>query len=107
MWAGGSFEWNPSNPLKVGSSVVEKTRVSSVDYKNNMIFVNQEKVFSQDLKEGAAVGTDTGTDAGSDTDADAEWSVREMRTHVFRTDQGVKAIKRDSRECTNTITLAL
>lgn len=74
MWAGGSFEWNPARPLIVGQNVIEKTSVSNVDFKNNMLFVNQEKTFHV---EGESAG----------------WSVKEMRTHVFRTNQGVHVKK--------------
>ncbi|GFZ50134.1 hypothetical protein JCM24511_07889 [Saitozyma sp. JCM 24511] len=75
MWAGGSFQWNPDVTLRIGEGVSECTVVPTVEFKNDMIFVYQEKTLFPD---------------GSD-----DWAVREIRIHVFRTDVGVKAPRRD------------
>ncbi|GFZ44365.1 hypothetical protein JCM24511_02087 [Saitozyma sp. JCM 24511] len=71
MWAGGSFQWNPEISLPIGAKVSELTRVPKVEFKNNMIFVHQEKTV---IPEGSK-----------------DWALREMRTHVFRTDANVRA----------------
>jgi len=77
MWAGGTFDWNPAYPLAIGQKVTEMTRVEKVEFKNNMIFVHQEKKLLPG--EGQSWGDD--------------FSLKEIRTHVFRTTEDVSAIK--------------
>ena len=73
MWAGGSFTWNQHHPLIIGDAVTEVTRVKKVDYKNNMIFVHQEKTLFP----------------GEQQSESDDFAVKEVRTHVFRTKEGV------------------
>ena len=61
--------------LVIGERSTEHTRVPEVELKKDMIFVNQEKRYYN--------GHDTGN----------AWAVKETRTHVFRTDDQVKAVK--------------
>ena len=86
MWAGGSFEWNPANPLQVDTTVTEVTRVAAVEHKKNMIFVHQDKMY---YPEGAEI-LRQGRESAS-TDDDRSWGVKERRIHVFRTDEAVRA----------------
>lgn len=79
MWAGGSFQWKPDVTLRIGEGVSELTVVPKVEFKNNMIFVYQEKTLFPEGSE--------------------DWAVRETRTHVFRTDVGVKGRRKDRGEC--------
>jgi hydroxyacyl-ACP dehydratase HTD2-like protein with hotdog domain len=85
MWAGGSFEWNATSALQIGTTVTEVTRVAAIERKKNMIFVHQEKKY---YPEGATVWDEPDTDGAEGDDA---WGVRERRIHVFRTDEDVKA----------------
>ena len=69
MWAGGSFSWNEPNPLIIGEKVTEMTKVGKVEFKNDMIFVHQEKtLFMGERRTGGK-----------------DHAVKEIRTHVFRT----------------------
>ena len=77
MWAGGAFEWSPEIRLKVGETVTEMSRISDVQYKNNMLFVYQEKtLYPGKLVQPPATGA---------------WSVKEQRIHVFLTNDMVKS----------------
>ena len=49
------------------------TRVKKVDYKNNMIFVHQEKTLFP----------------GEQQSESDDFAVKEIRTHVFRTNEAV------------------
>lgn len=80
MWAGGSFHWspNPDHLLRVGEPATQLNSVASAEFKNGMIFVNQQR----DLYRG-----DGAVDKG-------KWAVREVRTHVFRREvSGNEAVK--------------
>ncbi len=49
MWAGGKFEWNESNPLRVGDSVQRLSRIESVKHKTgqsgDLVFVQVKHEF--------------------------------------------------------------
>lgn len=49
MWAGGKFEWNPSNPLRVGDAVRRVSRIESVKHKTGssgeLVFVQVRHEF--------------------------------------------------------------
>ena len=79
MWAGGSFEFNPgpSSKLRIGDVAIQQTSVKSVEFKKDMIFVNQQRdLFRSD---------------GHDAPGLDQWAVREVRSHVFRRNEGVAA----------------
>jgi hypothetical protein len=88
MWAGGSFAWNYLSPLKIGSSVLERTHVERVEVKKGMVFVHQSKTLFPLASPADRVDTSAPGEMERDVD-ESSWSVREMRTHVFRTDEGV------------------
>ncbi|WVW83513.1 hypothetical protein I302_105534 [Kwoniella bestiolae CBS 10118] len=73
MWAGGSIEWSASNcPLRVGERVTQIVNVPKVEYKKDMIFVNQQlRIYPGTVSQ----------DCQNQGDS---WSIREIRTHVFR-----------------------
>ncbi|WVQ70459.1 uncharacterized protein L199_008686 [Kwoniella botswanensis] len=73
MWAGGSIEWSALNrSLKVGEKVTQIVNVPKVEFKKDMVFVNQQ----------LRIYPGTFSDQ-EDYDEDG-WSIREIRTHVFR-----------------------
>jgi hydroxyacyl-ACP dehydratase HTD2-like protein with hotdog domain len=75
MWAGGSFEWDHSSPLTLGTTITQHSRIAKAERKKDMLFVHQERLFYA---------------------ADNEkWGVKEIRTHVFRQEvvEGNKAIQ--------------
>lgn len=88
MWAGGSFAWNHLSPLKIGSSVLERTHVERVEVKKDLVFVHQSKTLFPLAPPADRVDTLALGEAERDVD-ESSWSVKEMRTHVFRTDEGV------------------
>ncbi|OCF72224.1 hypothetical protein I204_07489 [Kwoniella mangroviensis CBS 8886] len=73
MWAGGSIEWSALNrSLRVGEKVTQIVNVPKVEFKMDMVFVNQQlRIYPGTL-------SDLG---GFDEES---WSIREIRTHVFR-----------------------
>ncbi|WWC85162.1 uncharacterized protein L201_000019 [Kwoniella dendrophila CBS 6074] len=76
MWAGGSINWSKDNTLKIGDDVTQITTIPKIEFKKDMIFVNQQlKIYSGVKK--------TEDDQNKDQDED-EWSIKEIRTHVFR-----------------------
>lgn len=76
MWAGGSFTFSADarRALRVGETVTQRNVIRSVDFKSDMIFVNQQR----DLFRGDV-------DVSQLNDG---WAVQEIRTHVFRREVG-------------------
>jgi hypothetical protein len=64
------------------------TKVNKVDFKNDMIFVHQEKTLF----------------AGEREIEDEDYAVKEIRTHVFRTNEGVSGTKAASKWSCNALT---
>jgi hypothetical protein len=91
MWAGGSFHFNRSKQLTIGSIVTESTHVPKVEIKKDMLFVHQEKKLY----------------GGQGEFAPDDWAVKEIRTHVFRTNVEVKrASGGGAHRCSSTFTLS-
>ncbi|WWC69774.1 uncharacterized protein I206_103717 [Kwoniella pini CBS 10737] len=74
MWAGGSIQWSNNNSLKIGDDVTQIVTIPKVEFKKDMIFVNQQLLIYPGIR----------SNSQSSKKNDDSWSIKEIRTHVFR-----------------------
>ncbi|WVQ98423.1 hypothetical protein IAU59_005546 [Kwoniella sp. CBS 9459] len=77
MWAGGKMMWSDDQRrlIRVGDEMTQVVRVPHVDFKKDMIFVQQQISLYSGIRY---------EDPGVEGTEQDDWSVREIRTHVFR-----------------------
>ncbi|WVF72524.1 hypothetical protein IAT40_007341 [Kwoniella sp. CBS 6097] len=78
MWAGGKMMWSSDRTrmLRIGDEVTQVVRVPRVEFKKDMVFVQQQiSIYSGKRFQDPEKTNEPGKD---------DWSVRELRTHVFR-----------------------
>ncbi|KAI8926024.1 hypothetical protein BC831DRAFT_400467 [Entophlyctis helioformis] len=81
MWAGGVFEWDPANPLRVGQDVWQTTRLVSVDHKQ------------RGLANGRTTGDAVFVTLDKDISNSDGFAMRETRSYVYL-EAGPPAVRR-------------